>query len=317
MAASFVGVDVAKPHLDLHVLSEGAAPFARRFPNTPEGCEELLASLEGRVVDRFVVEATGGYETLLVAAAVAVGLPVVVVNARQGRDFAKSCGTLAKTDSIDAAALARFAQAVRPEIRPIPDETERKLKETLARRGQLVAMRTMEKNRRQQATSAVVRRSLERVIALLDKQLREIDDDLDASVRACPAWQEKADLLKTVPGVGDQTARMLVANLPELGRCNRAEIAALVGVAPMNCDSGKQQKRRRIVGGRGDVRTALYMATLNATRFNPVIAAKYRSLKAAGKAPKVALVACMHKLLNILHAMVRNHEPWRNPVAVA
>ncbi|HEV7281786.1 MAG TPA: IS110 family transposase [Pirellulaceae bacterium] len=269
-----------------------------RVPNSPDGCEAIVAALRERTVDRIVVESTGGYERLLVAVTSAAHLPIVVVNARRARDFAKACGKLAKTDRIDAAGLARFAQAVRPELRPIPDETERKLKETLARLGQLMEMRTMEKNRLLQMQAPAVRESIKAVIALLDVELRKVDDDLDGAIRSCPAWQEKVDLLKSVPGVGDQTARILVAELPELGRCDRKQVAALVGLAPLNRDSGNQRGRRMIGGGRANVRTALYMATLTARRLEPSIAAMNARLKAAGKPNKVALVACMRKLLS-------------------
>jgi transposase len=314
---AFVGVDVSEDRLDVQVLEENAQPFFQSFPNTPEGCETLLAALADRRVERLVCESSGGYERLLVAQACVAGLPVVQVNARQVRDFAKSCGQLAKTDKLDAAIIARFAQAIRPELRPLPDESERKLKEILARRSQLVAMRTMEKNRLQQAASVRVRRSIEALLKFLEKQLAGVDDDLDEAIRNCPAWQEKADLLRTVPGVGDQTARVLVADLPELGRGKSANVSSLVGVAPMNCESGKWIGKRSIRGGRASVRSTLYMATLTAIRHNPVIAAHYEKLRSAGKAAKVAIVACMRKLLEILHAMVRDNQPWRAQPATA
>lgn len=316
---AFVGVDVSKDRLDVQVLEENAQPFFQSFPNTPEGCEALLAALADRRVERLVCESSGGYERLFVAEACLAGLPVVQVNARQVRDFAKACGQLAKTDKLDALVIARFAQAIRPELRPLPDESERKLKEILARRSQLVAMRTMEKNRLHQAVTVRVKRSIETLLAQLEKQIAKLDDDLDDAIRACPAWQEKVDLLKTVRGVGDRTARVLVADLPELGRGKSGNIASLVGVAPMSCESGRWIGKRSIRGGRGSVRRTLYMATLTAIRCkNPVIAACYARLKAAGKASEVAIVACMRKLLEILHAMVRDNQPWReNPAPAA
>lgn len=308
----FVGVDVSKDSLDVCILQENSAPELRSFPNDAEGCDAIVAALEGRQIERVVCESSGGYERLFVARTSLAGLPIVQVNARQVRAFAGACGQLAKNDLLDAAIIARFAQAIRPEIRPLPDESERKLKETLDRRAQIVGMRTMEKNRLQQAADAGVRKSIQAHLNFLEKQLSKADDALDAAIRACPAWQEKADLLKTVRGVGDQTARVLVADLPELGRGKSGQIASLVGLAPMCRESGKWIGKRAIRGGRASVRATLYMATLSAIRSrNPVIAACYARLKAAGKSFKVAIVACMRKLLEILHAMVRDNQPWR------
>lgn len=225
-------------------------------------------------------------------------------------DFAKALGKLAKTDRIDAEVLARFAQAVRPELRPLLDKSQQNLRETLARRSQLISMRTMESNRLKQAHTKSVRADVESVMAFLDERLAAIDDDLDQLIRDSPAWQEKADLLKTVPGIGDQTAHTLVAELTELGTASRQQIAALVGVAPMNRDSGLLRGCRTTIGGRATVRRALFMATLTATRCNCVIQAHYQKLLAAGKPKKVALVACMRKMLGILNAMLRKRQAW-------
>lgn len=307
----FVGIDVSKDWLDVHVLED----FTDRCENNPTGLQGLIRRLGELPVERIVLEATGGYERLAVAELAAAGLPVVVVNPRQVRDFAKALGKLAKTDRIDAEVLARFAQAVRPELRPLPDASQQKLRETLARRSQLIGMRTMEWNRLKQAHTKSIRADVESVVAFLDKRLEAIDKDLDQLIKDSPAWQEKADLLKTVPGIGDQTARTLLAELAELGTTSRQQIAALVGVAPMNRDSGLLRGKRTTIGGRATVRRALYMATLTATRFNCVIRAHYQKLLAAGKQKKVALVACMRKMLTILNAMLRKRQSW-NKIAL-
>jgi transposase len=303
-----VGVDVSKDGLDV-AFSDGTPPL--RLPNDPGGHAELVRRLSAEPVERVVLEATGGYERPLVAELAAAGLPVVVVNPRQVRDFAKALGILAKTDALDAAVLARFAEAVRPETRPLPDENARELQDLLARRRQLVTLRSAEANRLGQARRPSVRTSVEALLAEIGRQLDALDGDLDALIRACPLWRETEDLLRGVPGVGPQTARTLLAELPELGSCSRQQIAALVGVAPINRDSGAFRGRRATGGGRATVRTVLYMATLVATRRNPVIQAHYDRLLAAGKRKKVALVACMRKLLVILHALVRDRKPWR------
>jgi len=307
MTAQFVGIDVSKEWLDVAFL-EGPS---QRVSNDPQGLQALLKKFQDLVVERVVLEATGGYERLVVATLAAAELPVVVVNPRQVRDFAKATGKLAKTDRIDARVLAAFAHAVRPPVRELPGESGQKLQETLARRSQLIDMRTMESNRLKQARDKRVQADVQAVIAFLNKRLKDIDDDLDQLIRESPAWQEKVDLLKTVPGVGPQTARTLVAELPELGDCSRQAIAALVGVAPMNRDSGKQRGKRMIIGGRGRVRTALYMATLSATKHNPIIRHYYQKLRSAGKPFKVAMVASLRKLLTILNAIVREQKSWQ------
>jgi transposase len=307
MTESFVGIDVAKEWFDVQVL-DGPS---ERFTNDRTGHERLIGWLAGRTLGGVVLEATGGYERWLVAALTMAGLPTAVVNPRQVRDFAKALGRLAKTDAIDADVLARFAQAVRPAPRPIPDEQALRLRELLARRGQLVEMRVMESNRLEHAQVPRVRSDLLSSLEFIDKRLKRLDDEIDDELRRSPAWQEKVELLASVPGVGPQTARTLVIELPELGACSRREGAALVGLAPRNRDSGRFRGRRTIGGGRAAVRCVLYMATLSATRCNPVIRAFCRKLRAAGKPAKVALVACMRKLLTILNALLRKKAAWQ------
>ena len=244
------------------------------------------------------------------------GLPVVAVNPRQVRDFAKATGRLAKTDALDAAVLALFADRIRPEVRPLPDEETRELEALVVRRRQVVDMITAEKNRLGAAPpSKRVRTAIGKTIKWLQKQLEEIDNDLDGAVRKSPVWREKEDLLKSVKGVGRVMSRTLLSLLPELGTLGRRQIAALVGVAPLNRDSGTQRGRRIVWGGRANVRAVLYMSALAAARSNPTIRAFYKRLVAAGKLPKVALVACMRKLLTILNAILRTNTPWTSEKA--
>jgi transposase len=303
-----VGIDVSKNQLDIAFYPEEPGAVSG---NDPAGIAALIAQLRPRQPRQIVVEATGNYERSLVIELAAAGLPVVVINPRQARDFAKALGKLAKTDQIDAAVLARFGAAVQGEIRPLPDENTRQLQEFLARRRQLVQMRTSEQNRLAAAHAGQVRQSIQQVLKLLEAQLRQLDDELSQRLQACPLWREKEDLLKSVPGIGDQTARTLIIELPELGSCSRQKIAALVGVAPLNRDSGLFRGRRTTWGGRASVRKCLYMAALVATRFNPVIRHHYQHLLKAGKRKKLAVVACMHKLLTILNAMIRTRSPWK------
>jgi transposase len=304
----FVGLDVSKRWLDVAVLptSEGW-----RVGNTETEIAALIVRLRPLVPALVVIEATGGYELPVAAALAVAGIPVAIVNPRQVRDFAKALGKLAKTDAIDATVLARFAQAVRPEARPLPDEQSQKLEALLARRRQLVEMIVAERNRRAAARSGQVQTDIDEHIVWLKMRLGDIEEKLAAAVRQSPLWREKDVLLRSVPGVGPTVAVTLLAELPELGVLNRRQIAALVGVAPLNRDSGLQRGQRSIWGGRPTVRAALYMATLVASRCNPVIRALYRRLLAAGKVKKVALVACMRKLLIILNAMMRNRSTWR------
>lgn len=304
----FVGIDVAKATLDVAV-----SPTAERWTlayteREVAGLVTRLTSLHPALV---VLEATGGLEGPLVGALATAGLPVVVVNPRQVRDFAKATGTLAKTDALDAAVLAHFAAAVRPTPRPLPDAATQALAALVTRRRQLVGMLTAERNRLAQAPRAL-RAEIQGHITWLQRRLGRLDEDLNQAIRTSPAWRAQDDLLQSAPGVGPVLARTLLASLPELGTLNRKAIAALVGVAPLNRDSGTFRGRRRVWGGRAAVRAVLYMGTLVAVRHNPVLRAFYQRLRAAGKLPKVALTACMRKLLTILNAMVKHQQRW-NP----
>jgi transposase len=279
--------------------------------NDDQGISDLCAKLKELTPKLVLLEATGGLERRALARLVAADLPAMAVNPRNVRDFARSLGKLAKTDRIDAIVLARFAQAVRPELRPIADEQTREVQEHLTRRRQLIEMITAEKNRLLATDSKKNRRLIKAHIEYLQKQLTINEYDLDQTIKRTPIWLEKVSLLESTPGVGRVTSSTLVALLPELGTLGRRQIAALVGVAPFNRDSGTLRGRRTIWGGRSAVRSILYMAALTATRFNPTIRALYLRLKAGGKPPKVALVACMRKLLTILNAMLRSRVPWR------
>jgi transposase len=308
---TYVGIDVSQAALDVAV-HEGAT---RQVANDAHGCTEVVSQLRALDVTLVVLEATGVYHRALTTALVTAGIPVAVVNPRQVRDFARSTGQLAKTDRLDAAMLARFAAVVRPTPRPIPDEATQALAALLERRRQLVEMLTAEKNRLSVARPQV-RPSVQQVIRALEKALASADDDVDRWIRESPVWRAQEELLRSVPGVGPQTARLLIASLPELGRLTRREIAALVGVAPLACDSGTLRGRRKCWGGRSHLRAVLYMAAVAGTRFNPVIRACYRRLRAAGKPAKVALTACMRRLITILNAMVKTQQPWRAPALV-
>jgi transposase len=270
-----------------------------------------VAYLKAIAPHRIVLEATGGYERHMVAALAAEALPVVAVNPRQVRDFARALGKLAKTDAIDAQVLALFAQKIDPPLRPIPDAQRAALSDLLARRRQLVELRTAESNRLAQAASRRVKSSIQAILAAIEKQINAIDDDLDDQIKRSPVWKEKEDLLTSVPGIGKLTARTLLTCLPELGDISRQAIAALVGVAPINRDSGMMRGKRTTWGGRKVVRSALYMAVLAATRCNPVLKAHYHKLVAAGKAKKLALIACIRKLLVMINAMLRTKTTWR------
>jgi transposase len=256
-----------------------------------------------------VLEATGGLERVATAALATAGLPVVVVNPRQARDFARATGQLAKTDALDARALAHFADVIRPTPRPLPDAQTQELRALLGRRQQLIVMRTAEQNRLA-GTSERLQMDIKAHITWLNERLGTLDDDIETFLRASPLWRENDDLLQRAPGIGPVCARTLVLELPELGTLNRQQIAALVGVAPLNCDSGTLRGRRTIWGGRAHVRTVLYMGTLVATRDNPRIKAFYERLLAAGKVKKVALTAWMHTFLTILNAMLKHRTPW-------
>jgi len=306
-----VGIDVSKARLDVDFSDERGAFIV---DNDPNGHARIVQALKDAGASRIVLEATGGYERLIVAELSAAGLPVAVVNPRQVRDFAKATGRLAKTDAIDAKVLALFAVAIQPPLRPLEDRQTQAFAELLARRRQLVQIRGAESNRLAQARDHRVRTSIEGVLELLDRQLTSIDDDIDQHIQASPIWKEKEDMLLAVEGIGPTTARTLLAELPELGTASRQEIAALVGLAPFNRDSGTLRGQRTIAGGRASVRNALYMATLTATMRNPVIREHYQQLLARGKRKKVALVACMRKLLTILNAMLRDKKTWRSTI---
>lgn len=304
----FIGIDVASQQCDVAYGFDGAV---RTYANQDLGLDGLVAELrQTGGIELVVLEATGGYEALTVAKLAAAAIPVVVVNPRQVRDFAKSLGRLAKTDVIDARVLALFGERVRPVIRSLKDEQTRALEGLLARRRQLLEMMVAEQNRLMHARGEV-RQSIEQTIAFLRKQLKRLDRDLDDAIQASPLWRKKEALYRGVPGVGPQMTATLLACLPELGQLNRREISALVGIAPFNRDSGTLRGRRTIYGGRATVRAALYMATLVATRHNPVIRAFYQHLLAQHKPKKLALVACMRKLLVILNTMAKTNEPWR------
>jgi transposase len=308
----FVGIDVSKDHLDVHLRPTGEAFRADR---DEPGLAHLVARLVAVGPDRVLLEATGGYEAPVAAALAAAGLPVVVVNPRCVRRFAEATGHLAKTDALDAAVLAHFADAVRPEVRPLPDADTQALAALVARRRQLIDMRTAEQNRLELAAAAVAR-GLRDHIAWLDRQIDRTDRELAAAIAASPAWRAKDDLLRGVPGVGPVVSRTLLTELPELGTLSNRRVAALAGLAPVARDSGRRRGERAIAGGRAGVRSALYMAILSAVRYNPAVRACYARLRAAGKAVKVAQVAAMRKLLVILNAMVRDHRPW-DPATVA
>jgi transposase len=305
-AGIYAGVDVAQAYLDAAV--DGSAPW--RVANDAAGVAALVATLAALGPALVVLEATGGLEAVLAAELAGAGVPVAVVNPRQVRDFARATGQLAKTDALDARVLARFAAAVRPEPRALPDAAAAELRALVARRRQLVEMLTAERNRLR-ATSTALRPRIEAHVRFLRAAIAELDRDLDAAVRAGPLWREKEDLLRSVPGVGPVVSATLLAELPELGALGPKQLAALVGVAPLNRDSGIRRGTRAVWGGRASVRAALYMAALVAVRHNPAIRAVHARLRAAGKPPKVALVACMRKLLLTLNAILRDRTAWR------
>lgn len=309
MTNPYVGIDVSKATLDVAIGSDGEVV---QVENSEVGVAELVKRLLEVRPRLVVLEATGGYESLVAGAIAGRGIEVAVVNPRQVRDFAKATGVLAKTDRIDARVLARFAEAVRPEPRPLPTEEMKELDEYLSRRRQLVDMLTMEKNRLAIAATGRLKKNLERHIAWLEEALRRANDDIDTAIRNSPAWREQEDLLRSVPGIGPVSARTMLAELPELGKLNRKKIAALVGVAPLNRDSGTLQGTRTCWGGRAQVRQVLYMAAISAIRCNPTIRRTYVALRDRGKKHKVAVVACMRKLLTTLTAMVRDQRRW-NP----
>jgi len=307
MIERFVGIDVSKATLDVCIRPSGEA-FA--VDNDGAGIAGLIERLADGEPCLVVLEATGGLQDRAAAVAAAAGLYVAVVNPRQVRDFARATGRLAKTDKLDAAIIAAFAEAVKPEPRPLADAERQALIDRVGRRRQLVEMRAAEKIRRAQLSGGL-RRGLDAHLAFLDAEIAELDRDISGLLRSSPAWRAQDDLLASVPGVGPIARSVFAAKVPELGQLNRRQIAALIGVAPFNRDSGQMRGRRTISGGRDDVRTVLYMATVAAIRCNPVIRAFHQRLTAAGKPPKLAITACMRKLFTILNAMVKTNTPWR------
>jgi transposase len=310
MEACIVGIDISKDRLDVFVLPSGETFAVAR---DGEGLEALALRL-GALADLklVVMEATGGYETVVAAALAAAQLPLAVVNPRRIRDYAKALGRLAKTDRLDAETIALYGEAAKLTAQAVPDAAARELGELVARRRQIVETMTAERNRKRMLTSRRLLKGADRILAALQKELSEIEQDIDGSVRGTPAWREKDELLQSVPGIGAKTSSLLIAELPELGTLTRRKTASLVGVAPMADDSGLHRGRRHIRGGRITVRCGLYMAALVASRSNPLIAAYYLRLKANGKTGKQALTACMRKLLVILNAMLRDNRPWQN-----
>jgi transposase len=309
----YVGIDIAKATLDVAVRPSGDTWSCLVDEAALAG---LVVRLQALAPVSIVLEATGGYEVPVVSVLAAAHLPVVVVNPRQVRDFAKALGILAKTDRLDAAVLAVFGERVQPAIRPLPDPALQALGALVARRRQLVEMLGAERQRRAQATDRVIRAGIAQHIRWLERRLGQSTKDIGRLLETTPAWRVQDNLLQSAPGIGPTTAAILIAELPELGQLSRREIASLVGIAPFNCDSGTLTGARHIWGGRVTVRGALYMATLTATRFNPVIRGFYQRLLAAGKRKKVALVAAMRKLLTILNAMVKHQQSWRTATEV-
>lgn len=304
----YIGIDVSKKHLDVSIRP-GNDFF--RVGNDDLGIADLIQRLVDLTPQLILLEASGGFETLAAASLRQADLPAQIINPRQVREFARSTGKLAKTDKIDASVLAHFAQLLQPPLRPWPEAQQQELSALMTRRRQLVEMVVMEKNRLGTAWAPKVRKSLQVHLHSLQEQLKELEQDLNDFIRRSPVYVEKDQLLQSVPGVGSLTSQSLMAWLPELGTLNRKQIAALVGVAPFNRDSGQMRGRRAVWGGRKQLRPSLYMATISACRFNPVIQAFYQRLLQAGKRKKVAITACMRKLLTILSAVLKHQQPWR------
>lgn len=314
-SALSVGIDIAKATLDCAVYPSGEH---WSLAYTPAALPPLVARLQDLAPQRIILEATGGLETLLATHLAAAGLPVIILNPRQARAFARATGQLAKTDQVDARALAHFGAAVQPPLRPLPDPQTRALEALLTRRRQLLDMLVAEKNRQSQPQlPEAIQKQLTAHLHWLNQQIAELDDDLRQALEASPVYRVKDDLLRSVPGIGDVTARTLLAQLPELGTLTHKQIGALVGVVPYTRQSGQRRGEAHIWGGRANVRSVLYMATLTATRCNPVIKAFYQRLLAGGKKKKVALTACMHKLLRILNALLRKEQKWVAPQIAA
>jgi transposase len=306
--SEFIGVDVSKLTLDVHAHVSGASFVVE---NSEAGLEQLIERVRALDCALVVLEASGGYERLCAAMLTQAGVSVAVVNARQVRAFALASGVLAKTDRVDARVLAHFAQAIQPTPRPLPDEQRQVLDELMGRRRQLIGMLVMEKNRLAQARDRRVRRDIKSLIEVLQRRIAGCDGELQQLIQASPVWRTQEDLLRSFNGIGPVSARTLLIELPELGSLNRKKIAALVGLAPLANDSGKRRGKRSISGGRAQVRSALYMAAVTAVRANACIRDFYQRLRVAGKPAKVALVACMRKMLTILNAMMRTQTPWQ------
>ncbi len=303
-----VGIDVSKDKLDICLLPAGDLFEVAR---TAAGLSELIDRLKPLSVDLVAIEATGGFETIASASLASAGLPVVIVNPAQIRHFARALGKHAKTDPIDAMVIARFAQATKPEVRPLDDEATQLLSALVTRRRQIIEMIVAETHRERTVADKRLKKSMARLKAALERELSDVDSNIDKQIRLSPLWRDKEILLSSVPGVGPVTARTLIADLPELGRLSPKQIAALAGLAPYTQQSGKWRGRSFTSGGRSSVRTALFLAAMAAIRYNPVLAAFRNRLLEAGKAPKVAIIAMARKLLTILNAMIRENKPWQ------
>lgn len=303
---AYVGIDVSKDHLDVKVLPSNET---QQFRNDDGGINQLTKYLKSTDPILIVFESTGGLEMLAVSSLIEEQLPTVVINPRQVRDFAKATGTLAKTDAIDSNIIARFARDIRPKVRPIKDEHAQYLSALNARRRQIIDMLIAEKNRLHRAPKASIK-SIKKHIQWLERSLKDINDDIDQMIKKSPSWHQNDKILQSFKGIGPVMSATVLSDLPELGTLNRKKIASLVGVAPLNCDSGRFRGRRRIKGGRANVRHKLYMATVSAIRHNLVIKVFYNRLVDAGKPPKVAITACMRKILIILNAMMKNRTYW-------
>ena len=308
MTESFVGIDVSQEQLDLH---ERPGERLQRYPNNADGIQAIVARMAELQPTRIVVEATGGLELPLVLALAERQLPVVQINPRQARDFAKACGRLAKTDVIDAATLAHFADAIRPPVRPFPSQEMQALREFLDRRQQLIGNRVMEQNRLSSTTLPAVRRDIETHIRFLNRKIVDVEKQMKKLIDASDALRHKDDILQSVPGIGAQVSRTLLVRLPELGTLDRRRLSCLVGLAPVNWDSGAMKGSRHIRGGRATVRVALYQAAICAVRVNSSMKAFYARLRASGKKAKVALIAVARKLLVLVNALVAKDEKWR------
>jgi transposase len=307
MAAVVIGIDVSKDHLDVHCRPDG---LSFRVTRDAKGLETLVEQLVPRQPFLVALEASGGFETVVAARLSVAGIPVVVVNPVQVRQFARAVGKRAKTDPIDAAVIAHFAEATNPPLREFPDEASRLLSGLLARRRQIVEMSVAERQRLKVMTAPHLKQSIQRLLKALQKELAALDKEIGDTIRRTPAWREKEDLLRSVPGVGPVIARTLIAEMPELGALDRRQSASLAGLAPFTRQSGQWRGKSFIAGGRGNVRQLLYMGAVSATRFNAPLAAFYQRLRASGKAPNVALVAVARKLLTILNAILRDNKPW-------